>query len=131
MKAQVVVNKADKEIICVSESFGKTHDFKIYKGTIGKHILSKIKIQADSGYRGICTFHQNSETPKKKPKGRELTAEEKSENKRISHERIFIEHINAKIKTFKIMKYSYRNRRKRHFLRLNLICAIINFETQK
>lgn len=53
MKTQVVVNKADKEIICVSESFGKIHDFKIYKGTIGKHILSKIKIQADSGYQGM------------------------------------------------------------------------------
>ena len=27
------------------------------------------------------------------------------------------------------MKYPYRNRRKRHGLRLNLICGIINFET--
>ena len=122
MKAQVVVNKADKEIICVSESFGKTHDFKIYKGTIGKHILSKIKIQADSGYQGICTCHQNSETPKKKPKGRELSAEEKSENKRISHERIFIEHINTKIKTFKIVLIKSKT-----FLLLYLLFFIISF----
>ena len=38
--------------------------------------------------------------------------------------------MNAKIKVFKIMKYAYRNRRKRHLLRLNLICGIINFESQ-
>ena len=46
------------------------------------------------------------------------------------NERILIENINAKIKVFKIMKYPYRNRRKRHFLRLNLVCGIINYELQ-
>ena len=91
-------------------------------------MLDSIKAQADSGYQGITALHKNSETPKKKPKGGELTAEEKRENRRISHERILIENINAKIKVFKIMKYPYRNRRRRHGLRLNLICGIVNFE---
>lgn len=36
-------------------------------------MLDCIKAQADSGYQGISAFHKNSETPKKKPKGRELT----------------------------------------------------------
>jgi len=84
----------------------------------------------DSGYQGIVEIHKNSETPKKKPKGGELTQEEKFENRRISRERILIENINAKIKVFKIMANKYRNRRKRHNLRTNLICGIINFETR-
>ena len=129
IKAQVVVNKASRKIICTAEDCGKTHDFKLYKNTVGSCVLSSIKEQADSGYQGICAYHHNSETPKKKPRGRELTDDEKRENRRISHERIFIENINAKIKVFKIMKYNYRNRRKRHLLRLNLICGIINFES--
>ena len=83
-------------------------------------MLDSIKKQADSGYQGITEFHQNSETKKKKPKGGKLTAEEKRENRRISRERILIENINAKIKVLKNMKYPYRNRRKRHLLRLNL-----------
>ena len=116
------------KILCVAESIGKTHDFKLYKDTVGDRMLSTIKAQTDSGYQGIALYHRNSETPKKKPRGGQLTAKEKAENRRISRERIYIEHINAKIKVFKIMKYSYRNRRKRHFLRLNLICAIINFD---
>lgn len=116
------------KILCVAESIGKTHDFKLYKDSVGHRMLSTIKAQADSAYQGITMYHLNSETPKKKPRGGQLTAEEKAENKRISRERIYIEHINAKIKVFKIMKYSYRNCRKRHFLRLNLICAIINFD---
>ena len=91
-------------------------------------MLDSIKAQADSGYQGITSLHKNSETPKKKPKGGKLTDEEKRENRRISHERILIENINAKIKVFKIMKYPYRNRRRGHGLRLNLICGIVNFE---
>lgn len=130
IKAQVIVNKATKQIICIAEDSGKTHDFALYKNTIGSHVLESIKEQADSGYQGLAKFHQNSETPKKKPKGGELTDDEKNENRRISHERILIGHINARIKVFKIMKYPYRNRRKRHYLRLNLICGIINFESQ-
>lgn len=124
------MNRTKSIIICTAEDYGKTHDFALYKNTIGSRVLDSIKAQADSGYQGISEFHRNSETPKKKPKGRELTKDEKSENRRISRERILIENINAKIKVFKIMKYPYRNRRKRHSLRLNLICGIINFEAK-
>ena len=85
-------------------------------------------MRLDSGYQGILRLHQNSETPKKKPKGKELTAEEKAENHRISRERILIENVNAKIKVFKITANKYRNRRSRFALRMSLICAILNFE---
>jgi hypothetical protein len=84
----------------------------------------------DSGYQGILKFHKNSETPKRKPKGRELTAEEKAANKRLSQERILIENINAKVKVFKIVANKYRNRRKRFGLRMALICGIINHESR-
>lgn len=86
--------------------------------------------QLDSGYQGILKLHAKSETPKKKPKGGELTAEEKAENKRLSQERILIENVNAKVKVFKILANKYRNRRKRFGLRMALICGIINFEAQ-
>jgi hypothetical protein len=93
-------------------------------------VASHIKIRGDSGYQGIAKLHKNSETPKKKPRGGVLSAEEKSENRRISHERIMIENINAKIKVFKITANKYRNRRKRFGLRMSLICGIINLENR-
>jgi len=102
----------------------------LYKDSIGGRVLDSIKAQMDSGYQGIAEIHKNSETPKKKPKGGELTQEEKLENRRISRERILIENINAKIKVFKIMANKYRNRRKRHSLRTNLICGIINADAR-
>ena len=39
-----------------------------------------------------------------------------------------IEHINREIKVFKIMAERYKNRRRRHKLRMTLICAIRNYE---
>ncbi len=56
------------------------------------------------------------------------TDEDKIENKKKASKRIYVEHINAKIKTFQILKQKYRNRRKRYNLRVNLICALINFD---
>ena len=122
------MNKETLEIIAIYQAKGKNHDFKMYKDEFGYAVAEWIKLQADSGFQGILDFHKNSETPKKKPKGGELTKEEKAENKRISQERIFIENVNACLKVFKILANRYRNRRKRFGLRMSLICGIYNFE---
>ena len=122
------MNKETLDIIAIAQCKGKTHDFKLYKDEFGHAVAEHIKLMGDSGFQGILDFHKNSETPKKKPKGGELTAEEKAENKRISQERIFIENVNACLKVFKIIANKYRNRRRRFGLRMSLICGIYNFQ---
>jgi len=52
--------------------------------SIGNAVSGNIKVCADSGYQGILKHRKNSETPKKKPRGRNLSNEEKVENRRIS-----------------------------------------------
>jgi len=104
------------------------HDFKLYKDTIGKNVDESILVQTDLGYLGIEQLHTNSLIPIKESKNHKLNKQEKAFNKRLARQRVVIEHVNAKIKTFKIMAYSYRNRRRRHLLRISLICGIINFE---
>lgn len=106
---------------------GKTHDFKLFKDSfIG--IDELIQILADSGYQGILAFHKNSKTPIKKKKNQELTNEEKTYNRELSRVRILIENINRRIKRFKIMSDRYRNKRKRHGLRMTLICGLHNMD---
>ena len=95
-------------------------------------------MKVDTGYLGITMQHSNSDIPKtcdsgitshcKKSKLHPLTKEEKLANKTKASARIIVEHVNAKIKTFKILGEKYRNRRKRFGLRFNLICALINFD---
>ena len=91
-------------------------------------IKKETLVCVDTGYLGINNFHKNIEMPKKKTKLNPLSKKDKLENRDKSSKRIPIEHINAKIKTFKILSQKYRNRRKRFGLRFNLICALINWD---
>jgi len=88
------------------------------------HILALL----DSGYQGIAKLHTNNRIPHKKPRGGELTPEQKADNRQLSSMRILIANIIAKVKVFKIFANKYRNRRKRFGLRFALICGLINFE---
>jgi len=124
------VNKKSKEIVAIMVDMGRSHDFKIYKNEVGKKIQETIRVNGDSGFQGIEEYHKNSETPKKRSKKRRLTKEEKANNKRLAKERVLVEHINRRLKVFKILSLRYRNRRKRYGLRSNLLCGIYNFELQ-
>ena len=88
-------------------------------------------LQTDLGYLGIEKLHINVLIPFKESKYHKLTEREKAYNKKLAQKRVVIEHINAKIKTFKITTYPYRNRRRRHLLRMLLICGVINYENPR
>jgi hypothetical protein len=99
----------------------------MYKDS-GIVMLDDILCVGDKGFQGICNIHEFSITPFKKPKGGELTPEQKAFNSSLSKYRIKIEHVNRSIKCFKILKYRYRNKQKKHLLRISLICGIFNYE---
>jgi hypothetical protein len=102
---------------------------KYIKETIGVGISNSIPLDADSGYQGIREYHANSFIPVKSSKKHKLSKKEKGYNKKLSRRRVVIEHINAKIKTFKSMAYPYRGHCcNRHSLRMALICGIINYD---
>ena len=124
---QIFADVETQEIICTDQEKGAVHDFKIFKTTV-RAIIFGIILLADSGYQGLLALHANSLIPFKKSKHHPLTEDQKWFNRALSSERVVIENINARIKTFKIMSVKYRNRRKRHLLRMNLICGILNQE---
>ncbi|MDR1132131.1 MAG: hypothetical protein LBL15_06915 [Oscillospiraceae bacterium] len=68
--------------------------------------------------------------PYKKPRNGELTAEQRVFNSILSKFRITIEHVNRRIKLFKILQILYRNKQRKHFLRVSLICGFYNFDSQ-
>ena len=128
-KTQLITTSTGKILsVCIEK--GKVHDYKLFKESKAKRKIILNKILADLGYLGIKKICPNAQIPNKKKKNQKLTKDEKKENHDISSKRIIIEQINAKIKVFKITKYPYRNRRKRFGLRMNLICAIINLDSE-
>lgn len=83
---------------------------------------------ADKGYQGIQQLHVNSQVPKKKPRKGELTSSDKKRNRELASKRIVGEHVNRRLKIFKLLADRYRNRRKRFGLRFNLIAGLYNYE---
>ncbi|WP_442935833.1 transposase family protein [Nostoc sp.] len=69
-----------------------------------------------------------AEYQKKNRLGGELNREEKKSNQELAKVRVVGEHINRKLKIFKILSNRYRNRRKRFALRFNLIAGLYNYE---
>ena len=69
--------------------------------------------------------------PFKKPKNGLLSKLKRSYNRALGRERICIEHINRRLKIFKVLQARYRNRRRRFGLRCNLIAAIYNHELRE
>lgn len=115
----------NQRIICAHTSVNTVHDFKLFKQS-RLPIKQETKVGVDNGYLGMLSLHANSELPKKKSKYHPLTKEDKLANKAKASARIVVEHVNARLKTFKILAEKYRNRRKRFGLRFNLICAFVN-----
>ena len=127
----MIIERKTKTIIDIIQEKGSVHDFRMYRESVGTDVDESIMMLLDLGYLGIDKLHVNSMIPIKESKNHKLTEREKAYNKKLARQRVVIEHINAKIKTFKITAYPYRNRRRRHLLRMSLICGIINFENPR
>ena len=121
LKNQIVIDNQSK-IRLVSKSVeGKKHDKKLYDES---RIYAKEKpnIQGDLGYLGSDRIT----VPKKKPRKKELTEEDKNSNKQFSKERIIIEHVFGKMKIFQILSQRFRNPRHTHALKFKNIAGLYN-----
>jgi len=120
LKTQLIIDLKSKKIICLASGKGRVHDFKLFQNS-GVRVGDLIKIIADKGYQGIAKIHKLSETPIKKKKGKKLSKEEKQYNKLLNRLRVVVEHVNRRLKVFRILSSTYRNRHRRFGLRANLI----------
>ena len=104
----------NKRILLLSEAHnGKDHD----KGILnqekwGEYIPEEVQIDGDSGFQGLQKERANVRIPQKKPKGGELTEEQKEENRQLASERVVCEHAFAGVKRYGIASNVYRNRLK-------------------
>jgi hypothetical protein len=75
----------------------------IYSKLVKSLLKSEIECLADKGYQGIQKLHPNSRTPQKKPRGRVLNPQEKSQNRELAQLRVVGEPVNRRLKIFKIL----------------------------
>lgn len=121
------MNQTTGAIVCTAHAKGQVHDFRVFKHT-RLPLNPKIQLLADKGYQGILKLHPNSQTPKKKPRKAALDKAEHRYNRDLARRRVIAEHVNRRLKIWRILAERYRNRRKRFSLRFNLIAGLYNYE---
>jgi len=115
------VSGKNKKIKAVSKAYpGQVHDKKVYDKT---RLVKPRSVEGygDSGYEGTDLTR-----PKKKPKGKELTMEEKESNKKISSKRVVVENAICLMKRYRIVSDKYRNNRNLHTMIFKNVAGLAN-----
>ena len=123
-KIEIAMTPAGKIVHVSRTTPGRVHDIKIRQR--GSPLPPDSEKYADLGYQGLQHTVPLTHLPHKKPKGGKLTPQQKIENRQHSKLRIAVEHKFAQFKKFRILSEVYRNFRKKHHLRFNIIAGVLN-----
>jgi hypothetical protein len=109
----LIISTMDRYVHFVSYLYiGKSHDFSILKEEFPpeESWFDPFIVRIDLGYQGFEKEYPNVKTfiPTKKPKGGELTEEQKIRNKELAKDRIIVEHAIGGIKRFDILSNTFR-----------------------
>jgi hypothetical protein len=112
-------------ILYVSRTFsGRVHDKTIadsaYSIPLGYTLVQ------DTGYQGYQPEGVKIIQPQKKPRGKDLTREQKESNRRISSYRVRVEHVIGSVKRYRIVKDECRLRKNNFVDDVLLYCAALH-----
>lgn len=110
-KHTVATNRKKRILVLSKAREGKVHDKRqLDEEEIVPNIPDEIPIEGDLGYQGLQNEFVNIHLPHKKPKGKELTEQQKEENRTFSSQRVKCEHAIGGIKRYRAVSDIYRNR---------------------
>jgi hypothetical protein len=87
----------EKRVIYLSKArAGKVHDKRqLDEENLVEYIPDDVAIEGDLGFHGLEKEYENVHLPHKKPRGKELSALQKIQNREFSRERVKCEHAHA------------------------------------
>lgn len=133
-KNTIICNKRRRILLVSPTKNGKLHDKpQLEKEGTLDNIPSWVAIWIDKGYQGIKNLIKNGNEifmPKKKPKGGELTEDEKEDNQIISSIRMVVEHSICGLKRFRCLSDVYRNKNGIDDKFISICAGLWNFHLQ-
>ena len=111
-RSHLALVEPDRKILIFSQAYaGRHHD----KGILNQEgwaewIPDEVVIQGDLGFFGLQNEVVNVEVPLKKPRGGQLSDDQKADNRALASERVVCEHSFAGLKRYGIAHQVYRNR---------------------
>jgi hypothetical protein len=102
----------DKRVIILTPAQpGRIHDKRqLDEAHLVENIPDEVAIEGDLGFQGLEKAYDNVHLPHKKPRGKELSQQQKTENRIFSGQRVKCEHAHAGIKRYNAATAIYRNR---------------------
>jgi hypothetical protein len=102
----------DKRVILLTKAKpGRIHDKRqLDEEQLIENIPDEVAIEGDLGFQGLEKEYDNVHLPHKKPRGKELSQQQKAENRIFSGQRVKCEHAHAGIKRYNATTAVYRNR---------------------
>ena len=106
LKSQVVTDAKGEILELDSGHRGPKADIRIYEESGIDTRYPDAEKTADKAYQSA--EHPTVRTPHKKPKGSELTPEQRAENRHLAQQRIYVEHGIRRVKGWRILRDEYR-----------------------
>jgi hypothetical protein len=131
LKTQVLV-LPDGTVAGFSDTVpGSQHDKSLFDASgVTDQLDPDEAIMGDSGYQGIQHDHR-AVLPDKKPRGGELTDDQKARNHRVSQARIVVENTIAQLKTFRVLSDRYRQPRASHHQAFGIVAGLVNLRFER
>jgi DDE superfamily endonuclease/Helix-turn-helix of DDE superfamily endonuclease len=128
VKNNLLTEKRTGKIKALSPTVeGKRHDKKLADEQHWQFPKGS-KLWQDTGFQGYQPNHVQTLQPTKKPKGQDLSPQQKAANAAISSDRIGIEHSLGGVKVFRIVHDVFRNVRQGFDdLVMDIACGLHNF----
>jgi DDE superfamily endonuclease/Helix-turn-helix of DDE superfamily endonuclease len=104
LKTQVVTDETGEILDIDPGHRGPTADKRLYEQSMVEKHYPQASKQGDLAYQGIAGM----QVPHKKPKGGQLTEEQRAENRQLASVRVHVEHGIRRIKGWRIVRDDYR-----------------------
>lgn len=105
------VDQAKRVLVLSKSREGKLHDKKFHdEDDIAGSVPDEVPIEVDLGFGGLHKQYDNIRIPHKKPRGGQLTEQQKADNRALSASRVACENAFAGIKRYSAVSAVYRNR---------------------
>jgi len=136
VKTQITVNADGLILHKTPHARGRRHDYALFKWR-RPHLPDAVHLGVDRGYDGIQHEYPTVKAlvpfkrrgpgrGKRGVKARELTAEQKAFNRRLAGKRVVVEHTISRLKKFRILAHTFRNRLKHYDAMTAIVCGLVN-----
>jgi len=105
------VDQGKRVLVLSKARQGTLYDKRVHdEEDIAGSVPDEIPIELDLGFLGVDKQYDNVHIPHKKPRGGELTEEQKADNRVLSQSRVVCENAFAGVKRYGAVSAIYRNR---------------------